>query len=132
LQGLGAAVRYRTSLSDRIREMAILAVATWWDSDFERYAHEAVGRAVGLTEEEVAQLREVGGGRPEDPVEAAALDVVWTLLRDRDLDDDAYRRAREHLSEAVLFELTTLVGYYATLALVMRVFRADERPASRD
>ena len=129
LQALGAAVRYRTTLSDRIREMAILAVATWWDSDFERYAHEAVGRAAGLTDEEVSYLREAGGGRPTDPMETTALDVVWTLLRERDLSDEAFAKATENLTEAQLFELTTLVGYYATLALVMRVFRADGRPA---
>jgi hypothetical protein len=47
LQDLGAAIRYRSSLTARIREMAILAVAAHWDSAFERYAHEAVGRAAG-------------------------------------------------------------------------------------
>jgi 4-carboxymuconolactone decarboxylase len=48
LQRLGAAVRYETSLSARVREMAILAVAAHWDSAFERYAHEAVGRTAEL------------------------------------------------------------------------------------
>ncbi|HEY0949418.1 MAG TPA: hypothetical protein VGD85_04425, partial [Nocardioides sp.] len=43
LQRLGAAVRYRTALPDRAREMAILLVAARWDSAFEREAHEAVG-----------------------------------------------------------------------------------------
>ena len=36
LQDLGAAVRYRTGLTDRVREMAILLVAAHWDSAFER------------------------------------------------------------------------------------------------
>jgi 4-carboxymuconolactone decarboxylase len=45
LQALGTAVRYETRLSDRCREIAILVVAAHWRSDFERYAHEAVGRA---------------------------------------------------------------------------------------
>ena len=58
LQELGAAVRYRTTLSDRAREIAILVVATAHDSAFERYAHEAVGRHVGLTDTEVQALRE--------------------------------------------------------------------------
>lgn len=123
LQRLGAGVRYGTSLSDRIREMAILAVATHWDSAFERYAHEAVGRVSGLSEEEVLALRDLPQLQPEDPHEAAALDVARALLVHADLDDAAYRGAREQLDDAELFELTTLVGYYATLALIMRVFR---------
>ena len=40
-----------------------------------------------------------------------------------DLDDDAYAGAVAELGEAGVFELTTLVGYYATLALQLRVFR---------
>ncbi|MBD2893362.1 hypothetical protein amrb99_22830 [Actinomadura sp. RB99] len=49
LQRVGAAVRYAGSLGGRAREMAVLVVAAHWDSAFERTAHEAVGRAAGLT-----------------------------------------------------------------------------------
>jgi 4-carboxymuconolactone decarboxylase len=58
LQALGASVRYDTGLGDRCREIAILVVAAHWRSDFEWYAHEAVGRAVGLGDAELAALRE--------------------------------------------------------------------------
>src|SRR3954447_3390311 len=50
LQAVGAAVRYRSVLSDRAREAAILAVAAHWDSEFERYSHVPLARHVGLTE----------------------------------------------------------------------------------
>jgi 4-carboxymuconolactone decarboxylase len=125
LQGLGAGVRYGTSLPDRVREMAILAVATHWDSPFERYAHEAVGRAAGLTEYEIVALRDLPALHPEDPHETAALDLTRALLVTDDLDDQAWAAARSVLSEAEIFELTTLVGYYSALALIMRVFRTD-------
>jgi 4-carboxymuconolactone decarboxylase len=123
LQRLGAAVRYGTSLSDRVREMAVLAVATHWDSAFERYAHEAVGRAVGLTEQELSGLRDLATFAPIDPSERAAFDVVRAILHDADLDDDAYAVAVDLLGAQALVELTTLVGYYATLALILKVFR---------
>jgi len=57
LQALGAAVRYGTSLSDRAREMAILAVAAHEDCAFEWHAHEAVGRLTGLTAVDLAAIR---------------------------------------------------------------------------
>jgi 4-carboxymuconolactone decarboxylase len=123
LQALGGAVRFGTELSDRIREMAILAVATKWDSPFERYAHEAVGRHVGLTETELDHLR--AGTVPDltDENEATALAVVTALLNVEDLDDSDFIRATKVLGERQVFELTTLVGYYATLALQLRVYR---------
>ena len=58
LQHLGAAVRYFTSLSDRIRETAILQVARHHRSDFEWYAHERVGIASGLNRSEITDLAE--------------------------------------------------------------------------
>jgi 4-carboxymuconolactone decarboxylase len=124
LQALGAAIRYRSGLTDRIREMAILAVAAHYDSAFERYAHEAIALGQGLSDEEVADLR--SPDRPlglEDRAEEIALRTVRTLLRHRDLDDGLYREASGVLGPDGLFELSTLVGYYATLALQLQLFR---------
>ena len=42
-----------------------------------------------------------------------------------DLDDQQYAEAVATLGEQSLVELTTLVGYYATLALQLRIFRVD-------
>jgi 4-carboxymuconolactone decarboxylase len=122
LQRLGAAVRYGTALPDRVREMAILVVAARWDSAFERESHAAVGRAVGLTEDEVQALREGRVPPLADPEEAACLTLARALVAD-DVDDETWASCVPPLSEQTVFELSTLVGYYATLALQMRVFR---------
>ncbi|MEO7753271.1 MAG: carboxymuconolactone decarboxylase family protein [Terracoccus sp.] len=123
LQGLGAALRYGTSLTDRAREIAILLVAAHWESTFELHAHEAVGRHVGLTDDELDDLLAGVVGALTDGHERAVADVVRALLDTGDLDDAAFLAAERRLGRAVLFELTTLVGYYATLALQLRVFR---------
>ena len=128
LQALGASVRYDTGLDDRCREIAILVVAAHWRSDFEWYAHEAVGRAAGLGDAELAALRE------DRHAELAGRDSVVArtaaaLVTRGDLDDAEYGEAVGHIGPAGLFELLTLVGYYATLALQLRVFRV---PAPED
>jgi 4-carboxymuconolactone decarboxylase len=123
LQRVGAAVRYRTALADRTREMAILLVAAHHRSEFERASHEPVARAAGVTDAEIAALRE---GRPppvDDPHERACLAVTRALL-DGDIDDTTWSRCVPPLAEATVFELCALVGYYSTLALQMRVFRS--------
>ena len=51
------------------------------------------------------------------------LTVTRHLLRRRYLADSEYAVAAEMLGEPLLFELVCLVGYYATLALQLRVFR---------
>src|SRR6201985_3992489 len=57
LQELGAAIRFRTELTPRTREMAILVVAQAWDSAYERDSHELLGRDAGLTDGEIQALR---------------------------------------------------------------------------
>jgi 4-carboxymuconolactone decarboxylase len=132
-QALGAAVRYGSALSDRVREMAILAVAAHWNSDFEREAHEAVGRTTGgLAETEMAALR--AGRMPEltEPAERAALRAATALLRHGTLDDDEYADAVAAAGERGVFELTTLVGYYSLLALQLRVFLGESSASGTD
>jgi 4-carboxymuconolactone decarboxylase len=123
LERLGAAVRYETHLTGRTRELAILAVAAHWESTFEWSAHEAVGRAAGLTDDEIEAVRHGEVPPLDDPQERAAAEVVRCLLHG-DVSDDDWARWAEPLGSRVVFELSTLVGYYATLALQMRVFRA--------
>jgi len=123
LQELGAAIRYRSVLGDRLREIAILAVAAHWASDFEQYAHEPLGRRAGLTD---AQLDALAAGAEvafDDPADEAGLRIVRALLGSADLTDEEYAEGRRVLGDQALVELTALVGYYATLALQLRVFR---------
>ena len=123
LQAVGPAVRYRSVLTDRVRELAILAVAAHWSSDFELYAHVPLARHAGLTEAEVDGV--VAGAEVPlaDPAERVVVQVVRALLHASDLTDDEYAAGRDAIGEQGLVELTTLVGYYATLALQLRVFR---------
>jgi 4-carboxymuconolactone decarboxylase len=123
LQALGAAIRYRSVLPDRLRELAILAVAAHWNSDFELHAHVPLARHAGLTEAEVDGV--VAGAEVplEDPAERAVLEVARALLHASDLTDERYAAGCDAIGEQGLVELTTLVGYYATLALQLRVFR---------
>jgi 4-carboxymuconolactone decarboxylase len=125
LQGLGAAVRYRSALPARARELAILVVSAHWDCAFERYAHEATGRQVGLTEDVLRALRTGGTPVLAHAHEDAVVVTTRALVSAGDLDDRQYADAIAALGEAGLFELTTLVGYYATLALQLRVFRVE-------
>ena len=123
LQELGAAIRFGTKLTPRIREMAILVVAQAWDSGYEQASHELIGRDAGLTEAELDALREGEDPKFADEQESAAYGAVRALTGPRDLDDEEYAAAIAALGEEGLGELSTLVGYYSTLALQLRIFR---------
>ena len=123
VQELGAVLRFRGSLSDRARELVVLVVAAHWQSDFEWWAHERIGRNVGLTDEEISALRTGAPLSLADPVDQAAFDAARALVQRADLDDAEHARAHAALGAEQLVEVTAIVGYYAMLALQMRVFR---------
>jgi 4-carboxymuconolactone decarboxylase len=133
LQALGSAIRFSTSLTDRAREIAILVVAAHWRSEFEQFAHEPIGRAAGLTDDELAVIRRGATDDIDpaaraiwaDPADRLVVHLAQSLVRDGDVDDDTYAAAIDQLGEAGLFEVLTLVGYYAALALQLRVFRVE-------
>lgn len=121
LQQLGSAIRYGTSLSARIREIAILMVAQATGSAFEAWAHEPVGRAAGLTDAELKALAR-GDFTSPDPVEQASVELVAYVLDGAALDDEVYAALASHLGERPMIEVIALVGYYRTLADLMQVF----------
>jgi 4-carboxymuconolactone decarboxylase len=127
LQELGTAIRFRTELAPRVREMAILVVAQAWDSAYVRESHELLGRDAGLTDAEIEALRAGADPGFADKQEQVAYSVVRALTgpgpKSADLDDQEYDTAVAVLGERALVELSALVGYYATLALQLRIFR---------
>lgn len=122
LQQVGVAIRYESSLPDLVRELAILMVAGHWRCDFERHAHEPIAASLGATVDDVAAVAalQIPSG---DAVAVVALRLTRSLLVYGDIDDELYQEAMAQIGERGIFEMTALVGYYATLALQLRTFR---------
>lgn len=122
LERLGAAIRYRTNLSPRVREIAILQVAHAMDSEFEWWAHAKVGKAAGLTQAELDALA-TGTLVGQDDAERSSAAFCRILLKDEhQMTHDEFTAFSAQLSPASMIELTVLVGYYRTLAQLMAVF----------
>ena len=121
LQELGAAIRYRTTVSDRVREVAILTLAAERRSEFEAYAHEAVGAACGLTTDEMVALRSGEAVNSLALEERVTHHCVQAMMRDRRLSDQEYEQLVTTLGETGAMEIVMLVGYYDTLDLMMSV-----------
>ena len=123
LQALGTSIRYGTGLSPRVREGVILMVAAKWDCEFERRAHEPIALESGLSHDEI---KDIGLGETPsdlDTAEMAAFEVSRRLIDNGDLSDEEFYRCSNLLGLEAIFELSTLVGYYSTLALQLRIFR---------
>ncbi len=122
MQGLGAAIRYRTSLDAATREVAILVVAATLDSAFEWFAHERLARAAGVSEETIARI---AAGCEPDGDEAVPYRAARELIADGDLSDERFAEVEERFGTTGCVELVVLIGYYRMLALMLRTFRVS-------
>lgn len=129
LQNVGSRLRYAGTLPDRTRELSILLIAEAYDSAFERYAHEPVARSIGVTEDELREIR--AGSIPVtcDDDERVVLETVRRLVTAHDLERDDFLAAHAVLGDGGLTEVVALVGYYELLATLLRVWRVPV-PAS--
>ncbi|BBA95604.1 hypothetical protein RVR_523 [Actinacidiphila reveromycinica] len=119
---VGAAFRAASVLTARGREIAILTVAAVTGCSYERYAHAAVGRSAGLTEEEVAALLD-GRFPGRDAVERAVHGIALAYLAASSGEGPALpEEAVAVLDDRALYELVMLLGHYRSLALAMDVF----------
>ncbi len=121
-QRLGALLRYRTGLPARLSEIAILVTAKHWSAEFEWYVHEREARAAGVAEETIAAI--AAGKQPVIEGDAALVhDFATNFYRTNDVSDELFDRAVERFGKRTVVELTSILGYYSMLAILLKVFR---------
>lgn len=123
LQEVGAAIRYRSPLSDREREIAILTLAAHRKNEFEWYAHERVGAGIGMSPEELDALANTTPAQSMTVEELTVQSLTGRLVLDRDLSDREFADGLSTLGLEKLSALITLVGYYDLLALGLTAYR---------
>jgi len=128
---VGEFLRFQSSLSPRASEFATLIVAREWSQQFEWFVHVPLALKAGTSQGVIDALRE---GRPPNGMsdEEALVHVFTTeLLAHHGVCDATYRAAVERLGEAGVVELTSLVGYFAAVSMVLNVAHIPEEPNSQ-
>lgn len=122
LQELGGKVRYSENLAPLEREVAVLTVATHANSDYELAIHGDAAKNLGLSESDIDNI--CNGNTA--PIDSPSLTLVWEVVREMcqtgGLSDEIHKRAGIMFSEAAIFDLVVIVGYYQILAMAMNVF----------
>jgi 4-carboxymuconolactone decarboxylase len=119
LQAVGEFVRFKTSIPQRLNELAILITAREWTSQYEWYAHHALAMKAGLDPKIAEDI--AAGERPaamkED--EAAVYDFCIQLHRNKKVDDAAFNRAKALFGEQGVIDLIGVSGYYTAVSMTL-------------
>jgi len=122
-QQLGSLLRYRTGLTPRQSEIAILVTAKHWDEEYEWSVHAPEARKAGVAEDVIEAIRT--GTRPASLAgdDALVYEFANTFYAKRDVPDEVFERAVTRFGQKSVVELSAILGYYSMLAIVMRVYR---------
>jgi 4-carboxymuconolactone decarboxylase len=124
MERLGTYLITESSLTPRERELAILVVAHHWHGAYVFAAHTRAGREVGLPDAVIDAIAQ--GRAPDlvDPRERAVVAIAATAEAIEPASDEVFAAAVAALSEAGLAELIVFLGYYSSVAIAMKLFRA--------
>jgi 4-carboxymuconolactone decarboxylase len=121
-------LRWNNSVPLRLNEFAILIVGRLWRSQVEWFAHEPIALKAGLSPQVIADLK--ANKRPAAMAddEAAVYDFVMELSARHEVSDETYARAKQHLGEQGVVDLTATAGTYVTVAMLLAMARQDVPP----
>ncbi len=116
---LGLVLRYGLSISPRVRELAIIACGRYWNSAVEWWVHADEGYAAGIPQDVIEAIRQGRAPHLPDPLEHAVYEFTRELIQSGQVSDATYEQAYSALGVLGLVELTSLVGYYTMVAMML-------------
>ncbi len=124
-EALGAFCRYRTGWPPRLSELAVLITAAHWGADYEFAVHASEGRKAGIAQDVIDALREGKTPAFEDREARLVYEFATTFYEKRDVPDALFEQAVAQFGRRRVVELAGVLGYYSSLAMLLRIFRVS-------
>ena len=128
VQQLGAALRYGTSLPGDLLEVAILTVGGEWRANFEFWAHARLGAAAGVPEAAIEAIRDGETPQFDDPRQETVYAFGRELIETKRVSDARYAALKELVGERGVFEVASVMGYYALVSIALNTFDVGMPP----
>jgi alkylhydroperoxidase family enzyme len=119
---LGLAL-FEGTLPVRERELAILRVGWLCGAPYEWGQHVVMARRAGLTDEEIARVRQGSQAQSWSAFDKVVLTGVEELLADKTLSDETWDALAASWDAAQLIEFPMMVGQYVAVAFVQNSLR---------
>jgi len=122
-QALGAFCRYRTTLGPRLSELLVLITATHWGAEYEFTVHTREAHKAGVADAVIAALQAGETPRFDDADSQLLHEFATSFFETRDVPDVLFDKAMAQFGRRRVVELAGVLGYYAGLAMLLRIFR---------
>ena len=112
-------LRFRTSVSKRLNEFAILIQARISNAQYEWWAHEPIAQRAGLSTNIIEQLRKCQRPLGMQNDEALVYDFCIQLSLNHRVPDDLWQKAVLEMGEQAVVDLTVLSGTYVMVSMLL-------------
>ena len=120
------AIRWKTKLTPRLREIAIVRIASAARYGYALQQHvPTIAVPDGVSLEECEALKDWRASKFFNEAERAVLAYVDTMIAGPEVPDEVFNAVRKHYSEREVVELTVLVGTYLMHNRVFTALRVD-------
>jgi 4-carboxymuconolactone decarboxylase len=116
----------RSTLSPRLRELAVLRVAHLTACAYEWDEHVAIGKKAGLTDDDIAALQR---GEATDEFDGTILTAVDELVDKTQMSDETWAALGERWDKRQLMDFVFTVGGYHMLAMALNTFGVEPKNA---
>ena len=127
VEALGAFLRFDTVLPERIRELAILVAARFWDAQYSWAAHSEKAVKVGVSAQAVEQLALNQVPEFTNADERAFYEFASELLTTHFVSDEKYNAAYEAFGEQGMVDIIGALGNFSMLAMCLNTFQVPLR-----
>ncbi len=115
----GSHVLAKSTLPPRDRELLILRTGWNCRSPYEWGQHVAIGRATGITDDEIARIAAGPDAPGWEPFDTTLLRAADELHGDQSLTDTTYAALSERYDAQQLLDLVFAVGQYHLVSMVL-------------
>jgi 4-carboxymuconolactone decarboxylase len=116
-RAMGDYLRYKSAIGNTLSELAILVTAREWSQDYEWSVHAPIALKAGIRAEIVEAIAD--GRRPAgmSPDEEAVYDYAIELLKNKQVSNATFDRAKSRFGAKGVVDMTGILGYYSFLAM---------------
>ena len=119
LVALNQYLRFKSGISPRIREIAILTAAREMDSQFEWAAHEPEALSVGVPLDVVEAIKHRRSTAGLDEADATVIELGRQIWQTHKVASELFAKARSLFGAAMLVDIVLLMGNYASTAAML-------------
>lgn len=118
----------RSSISARDREIAILRIGWLCKAEYEWAQHVIIGKAAGITDEEIDRIAAGPDASGWDAFDAAIVRATDELHKDKIVSDATWKTLSGRYNEQQCMDLVFAVGQYNLVSMALNTFGVQLDP----